>query len=97
MKVLERENISEENEDIIKVWEPLEFNVDENYKYIEDGKIFSFFSNLLYYGIAIPILTILTKIVYDLKIEGKENVRNLEQGAVTVSNHILILDCAMVG
>ena len=88
MKVLERENISEENEDIIKVWEPLEFNVDENYKYIEDGKIFSFFSNLLYYGIAIPILTILTKIVYDLKIE---------QGAVTVSNHILILDCAMVG
>lgn len=59
--------------------------------------IFSIFSNLLYYGIAFPILFILTKIVYGLKIEGKENIKNLKSGAITISNHVLVLDCAMVG
>ena len=68
MKVLDEESMVEENEDVIKLWEPLEFNIDENYKYVEDGMLFSLFSNLLYYGIAFPILKILTKIVYGLKI-----------------------------
>lgn len=52
---------------------------------------------ILYYGIAFPILLLLTKIVYDLKIEGKENIKNLKSGAITISNHVLVLDCAMVG
>lgn len=59
--------------------------------------IFLLFSNVLYYGIAFPILMLLTKIVYDLKIEGKENIKNLKSGAITISNHVLVLDCAMVG
>lgn len=87
----------EENEHIIHLWEPLEFNINEKYNYVPKGIIFSIFSNLLYYGIAFPILKIVTKIVYDLKIEGKENIKNLKGGAVSVSNHVLILDCAMVG
>ena len=91
------ELVQDENEDIIHLYEPLEFNISENYKYINDGKVFSFFSNLLYYGIAFPVLTILNKIVYDLKIDGKENIKNLQSGAISVSNHVLILDCTMVG
>ena len=87
----------EENEPIDNFKRNLEFDIDQNYEYVPKGKLFSFFSNLLYYGIAFPVLKILTKIVYDLKIEGKENIRNLEHGAITVSNHILILDCAMIG
>jgi 1-acyl-sn-glycerol-3-phosphate acyltransferase len=59
--------------------------------------IFSIFSNVLYYGIAFPILNIVIKIIYNLKIEGKENIKNLKSGAVTVSNHVLVLDCAMIG
>ena len=86
-----------ENEDIIHMYEPLELNIDEKYQYIKDGKVFSFFSNLLYYGLAFPVLTILNKIVYDLKIEGKENIKNLKSGAISVSNHVLFLDCTMVG
>lgn len=88
---------NDENSDIIHLWEPLEFKIDEDYKYISKGMIFSIFSDVLYYGIAIPILKLLTKIIYDLKIEGKENLRTVENGAVTVSNHVLFLDCAMVG
>ena len=86
-----------ENEDIIHLYEPLELNLNEKYQYIKEGKIFSFFSNLLYYGIAFPVLTVLNKIIYDLKIEGKENIKNLKTGAISVSNHVLILDCTMIG
>ncbi len=89
--------IPNENEDIIHMYEPLELKIDEEYEYIKQGKIFSIFSNLLYYGIAFPILSVLNKIVYDLKIEGKENIKNLKTGAISVSNHVLILDCSMIG
>lgn len=91
------ELIQNEDEDIIQMYEPLEFKIDKNYKYIKDGKVFLFFSNLLYYGVAFPILTILNKILYNLKIEGKENIKNLQTGAISVSNHVLFLDSTMVG
>lgn len=64
---------------------------------IHHSSLFSFFSNTLYYLIAFPILKIVTKVVYDLKIEGIENIRNIDEPAISVSNHVLILDCAMVG
>ena len=88
------EEILEENEHVIHLWEPLEFKIDENYDYVPNNLIFS---NLLYYGIAFPILKLLTKIIYDLKIEGIENIKKVDGGAISVSNHVLILDCAMVG
>ena len=98
MKVVVSDTITEEeNKDIISLWEPLQFKIDENYEYVPKGILFSIFSNLLYYGIAYPILTVLTKLVYNLKIEGRENIKNLKSGAITVSNHVLVLDCAMVG
>ena len=103
MKEIVKEEIEtreyDENDHIIdmEMWEPFEFNIDENYEYIKKGKIFEWYSNMLYYGVAMPVLYVLTKILYDLKIEGKENLQNLETGAVSVSNHVLFLDCAMVG
>lgn len=86
-----------ENENIINVWHPLNFDIDENYEYVPKNIIFQFFSDILYYLIAFPILYVITKLVYDLKIEGRENLDNLETGAISISNHVLILDCAMVG
>ena len=91
------EEIADENEHIIDLWEPLEFNIDRNYEYVSKDIIFNTFSDILYYLIAYPILKVLTKIVYDLKIEGRENIDFLEKGAISVSNHVLFLDCAMVG
>ncbi len=92
-----KEQLVDENEDIIHMYEPLELNIDEKYQYIKEGKVFTFFSNLLYYGVAFPVLTILNKIIYDLKIEGKENIKDLKTGAISVSNHVLVLDCTMIG
>lgn len=93
----EKMDTCDENEHLIHMWEPLEFNINENYQYIVKNKLFNIFSNMLYYGVAVPVIYVLTKILYDLKIEGKENLCNLDNGAVSVSNHVLILDCAMVG
>lgn len=64
---------------------------------IRHSFLFSFLSNTLYYLIAFPILKIVTKLVYDLRIEGVENIRNIEEPVISVSNHVLVLDCAMVG
>lgn len=87
------ENISE-NEDIIHNWEPCEFKIEEDYKFVENGNIFYY---LFYYVIVVPILWIVNKIIYGLKIEGKENIKNIKTGAISVSNHVLILDCSMIG
>lgn len=87
----------QDDENIVYIQESMKFELNENYQYIKKNKIFLFFSNFLYYIIAFPILTILLKIIYDLKIEGKENIKNIKAGAISVSNHVLILDCAMVG
>lgn len=94
-KSLEEE--SKEQLEKIDSWRKLQFNIDENYDYIPKKVSFKIASNLLYFYIAFPILKLLTKIIYDLKIEGKENIRNLNQGAITISNHVLVLDCAMIG
>lgn len=96
-KSQESVNVIEENSDIINLWEPLEFKVDDSYDYIPKGFLFPLFSNILYNFIALPILSIVLKVIYDLKIEGRENIKNLQGGAVSVSNHVLFLDCAMVG
>lgn len=87
---------SDEELDMFNSWRTLDFEIDENYEYVPTNISFRIASDVLYYFIAYPILKILTKIIYDLKIEGKDNIRYLNSGAVTISNHVLVLDCAMV-
>ena len=90
------EAIEEPTENVMEVWHPLKFDVNEKYKYVPTNIFFRIISWIVYYIIAVPILSILLKLVYDFKIEGKENIKNLQGGAITVSNHVLVLDCAMV-
>lgn len=93
----ELEELYNENEHLNQMWRPLEFVIDEDYQYIPKGKLFTLVSNLLYYGVAVPVLHVLTKMIYDLHIEGKENLKGIEDtGAVSVANHVLVLDCAMI-
>lgn len=87
----------EEDKNILHIQNPLEISIDEDYVYVPTNFIYKFFSNLLYYGIAYPILKVLLKIVYDFKVEGKEHIKEIQNGIITVSNHVLVLDCAMIG
>ena len=52
-----------------------------------------FFSNMFYYFIAIPILFIWTRVVLGVKYVGEKRLRKLD-GAITVCNHVHLLDCA---
>lgn len=93
------ENIEQidENEDIIQNWEPLEFELNEHYQYVSNNLLFNIISDFIYYLIAFPILTIVCKIVLGLRIKGRQNIKNITTGAVTISNHIHYIDCAMLG
>jgi len=54
------------------------------------------FSSIFYYLIAIPLIFLWTRIVLGVKVVGKKRLRNLN-GAITVCNHVHLLDSALVG
>ena len=99
---MQLENINKEDEKlpedshILHFWQPCKFEIDEDFNFVNDNFLFNIFSNLLYI-IAYPILFLITKLFFGLKIEGKENLENITTGKVTVSNHVHPLDCTMVG
>ena len=86
----------EEDAHVLHLWEPLEFKIEENYKYVHNGVLFFFFSNLLYM-IAYPILMLINKICFNFKVEGIDNYKKVKTGKITVSNHVHFMDCTMVG
>lgn len=86
----------EEDAHVLHLWEPLEFEIKENYKYVHDGMLFTLFSDLLY-AIAYPILRLFLKICFGFKVEGIENYRNIKTGKITISNHVHFMDCTMIG
>lgn len=85
----------EENEHIVKMWTPYHHKIDKNYQFVPKSLAFRFCSAVLY-AIAVPILAIVSKIAYGLKIEGKENLKLVEGGKITISNHIHFLDCVFL-
>lgn len=88
------DNLLEEDEHIIDMWTPFDIEIDEDYKFINDGMIFNIFSKLLYI-IALPLLSIYNKIMYNFKIYGRENLKKIKTGKITVSNHVHPMDCTM--
>lgn len=90
-----KENIPEDSH-VLHFWEPCKFEIDENFNFVNDNFLFNTFSNALYL-IAYPLLVIINKFLFGLKIVGKENLENVEGGKVTVSNHVHPMDCTMVG
>lgn len=59
--------------------------------------IFNFVANIFYYVIAVPIVFVLDKVFFNYKVIGKENIRKVPGGKITISNHIHYLDCTMNG
>ncbi len=59
--------------------------------------VINFVENIFYYIIAVPILYVVDKIFFNYKIIGKENIKKVPGGKITISNHIHYLDCTMNG
>lgn len=84
------------NEQVFHMWEPLKFEITDNYQYVNNNIIFKTISNILF-CIIVPILFTLNKVLFGLKIEGKENMKEVRGGKVTISNHVHPMDCTMNG
>lgn len=101
--MMQLENIDRaENKDIpedshvLHLWEPCKFEINEDFKFVNDNLMFNLCSNLLYL-IAYPILVIINKFFFGFRIEGKENLEKVDgMGKVTISNHVHPMDCTMV-
>ena len=100
---MQLENVKKENKEdiaedshVLHFWQPCKFEINDKFNFVNDNFLFNIFSNLLYM-IAYPLLTIINKLFFGFKIEGKENLNNIETGKVTISNHIHPMDCTMVG
>ena len=73
MKKYNFENLKDDDE-VVKNWEPLKFEINDNYKYISKNIFFNFFSNIIYFVIA-PILIIFDRVFFEYKIINKQNER----------------------
>ena len=100
---MQLENVNKENENeipedshVLHFWQPCKFEITDDFDYVNDNFLFNIFSNLLYI-IAYPLLIIINKSFFGFKIEGKENLEDVDTGKVTVSNHVHPMDCTMVG
>lgn len=62
---------------------------------LHKGIIYNILSSLLYL-VAYPVLFVLTRVVMGLKIEGRENLKKVGDSYITVSNHVNMIDCAMI-
>ena len=67
--------------------------VDKDYQFRPTSASFKI-GRLIVKGILRTLLPIVNKILFDLKIQGKENIKNVDN-AIRVSNHVMLLD-AMV-
>ena len=75
---------------------PFTYKVDENFAFINKNLFFRLGSTVLFYLIAIPLLDIVSRLWFGLRIKGHKKLRYVKGGAVTVTNHIHLLDSPMV-
>lgn len=84
------------DEHVVSMWTPYNLNVDADYKYIPTNKLYIHTLNILRKA-ALEVLKVVDKVAFDLKVEGRENLKGLENaGFVSVCNHVNFLDCTMI-
>ena len=86
----------DKNAHVVHMPTPYVYRVDERYRFVNRNIFFRLGSALLFYVIAVPLLDIVARLFFGLKITGKKNMRYLKGGAVTVTNHVHVLDSPMV-
>lgn len=84
------------NMHVIHMPTPLTYKVDENFRFVNRNIFFRLFSSIVFYLIGIPVLTIASRLFLGLRIKGQQNLKFLKGGAITVTNHVHVLDSPMV-
>lgn len=92
----ESEKKIKDEEHIVKMWEPFNFQVSEGYNYLKKGVVFTFFYYISLSALFF-ILNIWNRVAYGMRIKGRKNIRKVRKnGAVVVCNHTHIMDCAAI-
>ena len=69
----------------------------ENFRYAHKDIFSRFFSWLLYWVIAIPILFLPVKLIYGIKVKGRKNLRMIRhKGCFFYTNHTQIVDAMLI-
>ncbi|VEU80991.1 1-acyl-sn-glycerol-3-phosphate acyltransferase [Haploplasma axanthum] len=66
-------------------------------KKVKKSRLTRIISNIFFYAFAVPILSLYNLFFLKVKIEGRRNLEDLNNGAILVSNHVHMLDSVMVG
>lgn len=83
------------DEQVTHNWEPLSFEIKNNYNYVLNNPLFKLISNILSLPIFI-ILYIIDKIFLGFCVINKDKIVK-DKGFVSISNHIHYLDCTLIG
>lgn len=95
-KKTESKGFLKEDEHVIHMWQPFSFEVKKGYDYRRANPLSRLTSSLLK-TVALPVLTVFDRVVLGSRIDGWKNLRRLRNtGAVTVCNHVHMLDCTLV-
>lgn len=82
----------EHNDDFAAISTPVQRKIDKTYKYKYKNIFLRFLGWFLYYFVAVPVFTIIGKLMYGVKICGRKNLKKVKGGAVVYSNHTHALE-----
>ncbi|MCI5879248.1 MAG: 1-acyl-sn-glycerol-3-phosphate acyltransferase [Bacillales bacterium] len=88
-------NNLKEDEHVFHMWEVMNFNITDKYKFIKRNFIFNLISNIIFIPIGI-LLYIINKVLFGFEVIDKRKIIK-DSGFVSVSNHIHPMDCTMIG
>lgn len=92
MKKYNYENLKEDAH-VYHMWEPLKFEIKDNYKYIPKNILFVILSNILSIIVNF-LLVIINKVLFGYKIINRN--KREKKGTIIISNHIHPMDCTMI-
>ena len=84
-----------ETEHILNMWKPFSFHTGSDYEYFPSGPVYLLLNRFIRL-IVYLLFPWIHKIVFGLKVTGRNNLRKIKGGMVTVCNHVNIIDCVMV-
>lgn len=84
-----------DDEHVLHLWQPFKFITPESYDYVRD-RFDQRFGTFLLRTFAILVLEIYNRATFGYSIKGRENLKALQSGAVTICNHIHPMDCTMI-
>lgn len=96
IKAQRRAKVDPLNVHVIHMPTPLSYKVDEYFRFVNRNIFFRTCSSVIFYVIGMPVLTVASRLFLGLRIKGQQNLRYLKGGAVTVTNHVHVLDSPMI-